>query len=68
MAFIKYLTLYSGKEDPEEQLESYESDVKSGKWTTSQIIECVDLKLKWKTKDQFSNFTREGNSKTWELS
>jgi len=33
MAFMKYLTLYSGKEDPESWLKSYKSPAKAEKWS-----------------------------------
>ena len=63
---MKYLTPYSGKEDPEGWLESYESAAKAEKWSTSQMLECVGLKLKKKAKDWFSNLTGEAKPKSWE--
>jgi len=45
MAFIKYLTLYPGKEDAESWLKSYKS-AKLEKWCASQILDCVGLNLK----------------------
>ena len=66
MAFMKYLAPYSGKEDPEGWLESYESAAKAEKWTITQMLECVGLKLKKKAKDWFSNLTGEAKPKTWE--
>jgi len=66
MAFMKYLTPYSGKEDPEGWLESYESAAKVEKWTASQMLDCIGLKLKKKAKDWFSNLTGETKPKTWE--
>jgi 2-iminoacetate synthase ThiH len=38
MAFMKYLTPFSGKEDSEGWLESYESAAKAEKWTTAQML------------------------------
>jgi len=66
MAFMKYLTPYSGKEDPEGWLESYESAAKVEKWSASQMLECVSLKLKKKPKYWLSNLTGESKSKSWE--
>jgi len=66
MAFMKYLTPYSGKEDPEGWLKSYESTAKAEKWSASQMLECVGLKLKKKAKDWFSNLTGEAKPKSWE--
>ena len=43
MGFMKYLAPYSGKEDPEGWLESYESAAKAEKWSASQMLECVGL-------------------------
>ena len=63
---MKYLTPYSGKEDPEGWLESYESAAKVEKWTASQMLDCIGLKLKKKAKDWFSNLTGETKPKTWE--
>ena len=62
---IKYVTFYSRKEDLEGQLKSYEyeSAIKAEKWTASQMLECVSLKLKT-ARDQFSNLTGETNSKS----
>jgi len=51
MAFMKYLIPYSGKEDPEGWLESYKSAAKAEKWSASQMLEYVGLKLKKKAKD-----------------
>jgi len=51
MAFMKYLILYSGKEDPNGWLESYESAAITEKGSASQMLECVGLKLKKKAKD-----------------
>ena len=56
MGFMKYLTPYSGKENPEGWLESYESAAKAEKWSASQMLECVGLKLK-KANNWFSNLT-----------
>jgi len=66
MAFMKYLTPYSGKEDPKSWLESYESAAKAEKWSASQMLECVGLKLKKKAEDSFSNLTGEAKPKSWE--
>ena len=66
MAFMKYLTPYSGKVDPEGWLESYESAAKAEKWSTNQMLECVGLKLKKKAKDWFSNLTGKAKPKSWE--
>jgi len=44
-------TSCSGNEDHEGWLESYESAAKAEKWSASQTLECVGLKLKKKTKD-----------------
>jgi len=66
MAFIKYLTPYSGKGDPESWLESCESAAKAEKWSASQMLECVGLKLNKKAKDWFSNLTGEAKLKAWE--
>ena len=63
---MKYLTPYSGKEDPEGWLESYESAAKVEKWSASQMLECVSLKLKKKPKYWLSNLTGEAKSKSWE--
>ena len=65
MAFMKYVTPYSGKEVPEGWLESYESVAKAEKWSASQMLECVGLKLKKKAKDWFSNLTGEAKPKSW---
>ena len=59
MAFMKYLTPNSGKEDPEDWLESYKSAIKAEKWSTSQILKYVHLKLNKKAKDWLSNITGE---------
>jgi len=48
MAFMKYLTPYSRKEDPEGWLESYESAANAEKWSANQMLEYVGLKLKKK--------------------
>jgi len=66
MAFMKYLTPYSRKEDPKGWLESYESAAKAEKWSASQMLECIGLKLKKKVKDWFSNLTGDAKLKSWE--
>jgi len=66
MVFMKYLTPYCGKEDPEGWLKSYESAAKAEKWSASQMLECVGLKLKKKAKDWFSNLTGEAKPKSCE--
>jgi len=66
MAFMKYLTPYSRTEDLEGCLESYESAAKAKKWSASQMLECVGLKLKKKAKDWFSNLTGEAKPKSCE--
>ena len=63
MAFIKYLTPYSGKKYPESLLESYKSTAKAEKWSASHMLECVCLKVKKKAKDWFSNLTGEAKPK-----
>ena len=63
MAFMKYLTTFAGKGDPEGQLESYESGAKAEKWSASHMLECVCLKVKKKAKDWFSNLTGEAKPK-----
>ena len=62
MAFMTYLTPYSGKEDPKSWLESYESAAKAEKWSASQMLECVGLKKK--AEDSFSNLTGEAKPKS----
>ena len=44
MAFMKDLTPYTGKEDSESWLDSYESVAKVEKWTTSQMLGFVNFK------------------------
>ena len=66
MAFVKYLTPCSGKGDPEGWLESYKSAAKAEKWSASQMLKCVGLKLKKKAKDWFSNLSGEAKPKSWE--
>ena len=66
MAFMKYLTLYSGKEDPKGWLESYESAAKAEKWSASQRFERIDFKLKKKAKDWVNNLTGEAKRKVLE--
>jgi hypothetical protein len=51
MAFMKYLTPYAGMEDPEDWLESYEPAAKAENWSTSQMVDCIVLKLKKRAKD-----------------
>jgi len=65
MAFMKYLTPYSGKEDPKGWLKNYESAAKAEKWSASQMLEGVGLKLKKKAKDWFNNLTGEAKQKSW---
>jgi len=65
MAFMKYLTPYSGKEDPEGWFKSYKSATKAEIWFASQMFECVGLQLKKKAKDWFSNLTAEAKPKSW---
>jgi hypothetical protein len=48
---MKYLSPYSGKDDPEIWLESYYAAGKSEKWSDDQILECIRLKLKKKAKE-----------------
>ena len=43
---MKYLSSYSGKDDPEIWLESYHAAARSEKWTDDQILECFKLLLK----------------------
>jgi len=54
-----------GKEDPEGWLESYESAAKTEKWSASQMLECIGLKLKKEAKDCFNNLTWEAKLKSW---
>jgi len=66
MAFIKYLTPYSGKENPEGWLESHESVARAEKWSASQMLECVGSTLKKKaglvTSLEKQNQSPENNS------
>ena len=64
MAFMKYLTPCSGKEDLEGWLERDGSATKVEKWSASQMFECVGLKLKKKAKDWFSNLTGKSKPKS----
>ena len=64
MAFRKYWTPYSGKEDPNDCLESYKSAAKAEKWSASQMLEYVGLKLKKKAKHWFSNLTEKAKTNT----
>ena len=51
MTLMKYLPLYSGKDDPETWLDTYQAAAKSEGWKSDQIIEYISLKLKKKVKD-----------------
>ena len=48
MTLMKYLSSYSGKDDPEIWLESYYAAAESEKWSDDQILECIRLNLKRK--------------------
>src|SRR5436190_15312466 len=66
MTLMKYLSSYSGKDDPEIWLESYHAAVKSEKWTDDQILECIRLKLKRKAKEWYNNLSTKEKPKTWD--
>jgi hypothetical protein len=51
MTLMKYLSPYSGRDDPEIWLDTYYAAAKSEKWTNEQILGCIRLKLKRKAKD-----------------
>ena len=51
MGFMKYLSPFSGKEDPESWLESYQTTAQAEQWTSAQMLECIPLKLKRKALD-----------------
>jgi len=59
MAFMKYLTSFSGKEDPESWLESYQAAAKSEQWREPQMLECISLKLKGRAKEWFTNLSTQ---------
>ena len=64
MVFMKHLTTYSGKEVSDHWFESYKSAAKAEKWSASQMLEGVGLKLKKKAKDWFNNLTGEAKQKS----
>jgi RNase H-like domain found in reverse transcriptase/Reverse transcriptase (RNA-dependent DNA polymerase)/Integrase zinc binding domain/Integrase core domain/gag-polyprotein putative aspartyl protease/Retrotransposon gag protein len=63
---MKYLSPYSGKDDPEIWLESYYAAGKSEKWSDDQILECIRLKLKKKAKEWYNNLSTKEKPTTWE--
>jgi gluconate kinase len=66
MAFMKYLTPFSGKEDPESWLESYQAAAKSEQWSNSQMLECISLKLKKRAKEWYTNLSSSAKPNVWE--
>ena len=66
MTLMKYLPLYSGKDDPETWLETYQAAAKSEGWKPEQIVECISLKLKKKARDWYYNLSTKEKPKTWE--
>ena len=66
MAFMKYLTPFSGKEDLESWLESYQAAAKSEQWSGTQMLECISLKLRKKAKEWYTNLSSQVKPKTWE--
>ena len=65
VSIVEYLTSYSGNRDAKGWLKHYESATKLEKWSTSQMLECINLKVKKKAKDWFSNLIKEAKPKTW---
>ena len=51
MTLMKYLSPYSGKDDPEIWLDTYKAAAKSEGWSEEQTLECINLKLKKKAKE-----------------
>jgi Retrotransposon gag protein len=66
MTLMKYLTAFSGKEDPESWLDNYSAAAKAENWKDAQILQCVSLKLKKHAKEWYNTLSIAEKPKTWE--
>ena len=57
MTLMKYLSPYSGKDDPEIWLDTYHAVARSEKWSDDQILKCIGLKIKRKAKEWYNNLS-----------
>jgi len=66
MSFMKYLSPYSGKHDPESWIEQYQAAAKAEKWTEAQMLECMPLKLKRRAKQWYEHNLSGSKPTSWE--
>ena len=65
MAIFRHLALFSGKEDPDEWLESYEAAAQAEGWKDDKKLLCVALKLHKQAKEWYSTFSTNERPKEW---
>ncbi len=66
MTLMKYLSPYSGKDDPEVWLDSYQAAARSEGWSDDQILQCIRLKLKKRAKEWYNNLSLKEKPKLWD--
>jgi hypothetical protein len=66
MTLMKYLSSYSGKDDPETWLDTYQAAAKAEGWTSDQTLECIKLKLRKRAKEWYNNLSIKEKPTTWD--
>ena len=65
MVIFRHLTSFSEKENPNDQLESYEAATQVERWNKSKRFLCVALKLHKHVKEWYSTFSASERLTTW---
>ena len=65
MAIFRHLASFSGKEDPDDWLESYEAAAQAEGWDEPKRLLCVALKLRKCVKKWYSTFSANKRPTTW---